>query len=274
MTVMATPVPRSLPSVRRVSAVRAGLEIREFFRERDAVVFTFLFPIMFLLLLSSIFHGTVDGVGARQLYVPGMIAAGVASTSFLTLGIGIAGERDDGTLRRLVGTPMPKVAYFFGKVAMVSVVGTIETLILMVVGRVVFGVQLPAGPGRWITLVWVCGLGLMASSLLGLAVSSLPRSARSATAVINLPFVALEFISGVFVPFNQLPHGLQVVASIFPLKWMAQGLRSAFLPERFQRVEMTHSWQHGTTAIVLLAWCALGLILCLVTFRWKGRGQG
>jgi ABC-2 type transport system permease protein len=89
-----------------------------------------------------------------------------------------------------------------------------------------------------------------------------------------LPFVALEFISGVFVPFNQLPHGLQVVASIFPLKWMAQGLRSAFLPERFQRVEMTHSWQHGTTAIVLLAWCALGLILCLVTFRWKGRGQG
>jgi ABC-2 type transport system permease protein len=264
----------ALPALWRVSAVRAGLEIREFFRERDSVVFTFLFPIMFLLLLSSIFHGTVAGVGARQLYVPGMIAAGVASTSFLSLGIGIAGERDDGTLKRLSGTPMPKAAYFVGKVAMVGLVGTIETVVLVAVGRAVFGVQLPVDLGRWVTLVWVCALGLVASSLLGVAVSSLPRTARSATAVINLPFVALEFISGVFVPFNQLPPALQEVASLFPLKWMAQGLRSAFLPDRFQRVEMGHTWQHGTTAAVLLGWCGVGLVLCLVTFRWKGRDQG
>jgi ABC-2 type transport system permease protein len=269
------PRDRAAPSLWRVSRARGALEIRQFFRERDAVVFTFCFPIMFLLLFSAIFHNSVvTGISERRLYLPAMIAAGVASTSFLSLGIGIAGERDDGTLKRLLGTPMPKAAYFFGKVAMVSVVGFIETAILVAVGLIVFGVPLPSDPSRWITLVWVCALGLVACSLLGVAVSSLPRSGRSATAVINLPFVMLEFVSGVFVPFSQLPHPVQELASFFPLKWMAEGLRSAFLPSRLAQAEMGHAWQHGTTALVLLAWCGGGLVLCLVTFRWRGRDQG
>ncbi len=115
---------------------------------------------------------------------------------------------------------------------------------------------------------------MVTCSLLGIAIASLPRSARSATAVINLPFIALEFASGVFVPFNELPHGLQQVAALFPLKWMAQGLRSVFLPSAFQQVEVGHSWEHGMTALVLVAWCAIGLVLCLATFRWKGRSDG
>lgn len=92
--------------------------------------------------------------------------------------------------------------------------------------------------------------------------------------MINLPFVILEFISGVFVPFNQLPHSLQQVASLFPLKWMAQGLRSVFLPDKFRYVEMDHSWAHGTTALVLLGWSVLGLALCTVTFRWSRERGG
>jgi len=115
---------------------------------------------------------------------------------------------------------------------------------------------------------------MVSCSLLGIAIASLPRSARSATAVINLPFIVLEFVSGVFVPFNELPDPLQQLASAFPLKWMAQGLRSVFLPNTFQQVEMDHAWQHGMTALVLVAWCAIGLILCLATFRWTGRRDG
>ena len=260
----------------RIGFHRGALEVTQFFRERDAVVFTFLFPIMFLLLLGSIFHGTDDhtGVSNQQVFVAGMISAGIASTSFLALGVTIAGERDDGTLKRLAGTPMPAVSYFMGKVIMVAVVGCAETAVLLAIGTAAFGVDLPSSGGRWLTFVWVTGLGLIASSLLGVAISSLPRSARSATAVINLPFVILEFISGVFVPFNQLPHSLQQVASLFPLKWMAQGLRSVFLPDKFRYVEMDHSWAHGTTALVLLGWSVLGLALCTVTFRWSRERGG
>ncbi len=137
-----------------------------------------------------------------------------------------------------------------------------------------FGVDLPTDAGRWITFAWVGALGLVSSALLGTAVSSLPRSGRSAAAVINLPFVLLEFISGVFVPFNTLPHWIQDLAAGFPLKWMAQGLRSVFLPDSFQAVEGGHSWEHGLTALILVGWCLLALLLCLTTFRWKGRRYG
>jgi ABC-2 type transport system permease protein len=89
--------------------------------------------------------------------------------------------------------------------------------------------------------------------------------------VIMLPFVVLQFISGVYVPFNDVPPWLQQIAALFPLKWMSQGLRSVFLPAQAAALEPAHAWQHGQTALVLAAWIAGGLVLCLRTFRWLPR---
>ena len=83
----------------------------------------------------------------------------------------------------------------------------------------------------------------------------------------------LEFISGVFFRFSQIPHWMQVVASLFPLKWMAQGLRSVFLPPALAAQEPAGSWELGRVALVLAAWCLLGLLLCVRTFRWQDRAD-
>jgi ABC-2 type transport system permease protein len=144
-----------------------------------------------------------------------------------------------------------------------------EITLLLIVGVAFYHVQLPDTAERWWTFAWVCLLGCAACSLLGIAVSSVPRSARSASPVITLPVVVLEFISGVFIPFSSVPPWLQRVAAVFPLKWMAQGLRSAFLPARAAVLEPAHSWEHGKTALVLAAWVAAGLVLCIRTFRWQ-----
>jgi len=61
------------------------------------------------------------------------------------------------------------------------------------------------------------------------------------------------------------------VASFFPLKWMAQGMRSVFLPEQAAALEPSGSWEHGLTALVLAVWIAAGLVLCAKTFRWQSR---
>jgi len=104
--------------------------------------------------------------------------------------------------------------------------------------------------------------------------TSVPRSGKSAPAVVNLPFVALQFISGVWLLFSDVPEGLQRVASVFPLKWMAQGFRSVFLPDAFTIQEPAHSWEHGRTALVLPVWCVVGAVLCGLTFRWRRRPDG
>ncbi|GAA1896350.1 ABC transporter permease [Asanoa iriomotensis] len=258
-----------------LGAARAGIELRQFWRERDAVVFTFALPIVLLTLLGSLFSGVYEGstVTSAQYLVPSMIAAGVASTTFVNLGIGIATDRDDGTLKRLRGLPMPPLAYLIGKVLLVVAVTVLEVVLIVGIGIVLFDLSLPSSPARWLTFAWVFGLGVVACGLLGVAAGALPRTARSAAAVLNLPYVVLGFISGIYyTPVGALPDWVIQLGSVFPLKWMAQGFRSAFLPDSILPQEVVPSWEHGRTALVLAAWCIGGLVLCLTTFRWSRRG--
>ena len=258
--------------VARIGAARAVLEVRLFFREKDSVIFTFLLPIAFLLMFSAVFSRPIAGVSAARYFTAGFIASGIAASSFQTLGIAIAIERDDGSLKRLRGTPMPPAAYLVGKLAMVLVVSVCQTAILLVLATLVFDVPLPSARG-WLTFAWVFILGIATCSLLGIAISSLPRSGKSASPVVTFPFLILQFISGVFFVFTDLPTGLQEVAALFPLKWMTQGLRSVFLPDGFQAIEPAGSWEHGRAALVLGGWLVLGLLLALRTFRWTRRGD-
>ena len=107
--------------------------------------------------------------------------------------------------------------------------------------------------------------------ILGIGLSALPRTGRSASAVVIPIVLVLQFISGIFIQFSVLPEWLQNVASIFPLKWLAQGMRSVFLPEAFAADEPGGTWQHGLTLGVTLIWLVVGLILVRVTFRWIRR---
>jgi ABC-2 type transport system permease protein len=84
--------------------------------------------------------------------------------------------------------------------------------------------------------------------------------------------LVLQFISGVFFQFSQVPVWMQTIASLFPLKWMAQGLRSVFLPDFLAAQEPAGSWELGRVALVLGVWCIAGLLLCVATFRWQDRG--
>lgn len=261
----------TLPSAATIGLARGRVELREFFRRKEMVIFTFSLPAVLLLLLGSIEHGQYTG----QLLTAGMIGAGVVSTSFVSVGIGIALDREDGTLKRLRGTPMPAVAYFTGKLVLVLVSSIAEVVLLLLVGTLVFHVQLPGTASGWLTLVWVFLLGVTGCALLGIAASSLTRSARSAPAVLNLVFIVLEFISGIFVvPITTLPGWMVRLASVFPVKWLAQGFRSVFLPGNLSVLEAAGQWEHARTAIILGAWCLAGLVLCLVSFRWTNRRAG
>jgi ABC-2 type transport system permease protein len=266
----------SLPSTGRVGMARIKIELRAFFREKQSVAFVFAMPAILLLLLGSIFRGDAagHGVSVGEIFAAGLIGGGVMATSYQNLGMAIAIERDRGLLKRLRGTPMPAGAYFIGKTGLVLVSTVAETVILIIVGMLVDHLRLPTSAERWWTFAWVFLLGTITCTLLGIAASSVPRSARSATAVITLPFVVLQFISGVYVPFTLVPPWLRDIAAIFPLKWICQGLRSVFLPAQAAALEPAGSWELGRTALVLAAWVAAGLVLCLTTFRWQRRQDG
>jgi ABC-2 type transport system permease protein len=256
---------------------RTGLELKMYSREKEAVFFSFLFPILLLSLFSTIFSSQFEdsvasgGMSAGQFFLPGMLSAGILLTSFQTMALSVATERDDGSLKRLRATPMPPVAYFLGKVGLVGVTSVLQTVLLLAVAALAFGVDLPTEPDRWAVFAVVFTLGIFCGTVLGIAYSSL-ASSRSIGAVVIGPMIVLQFVSGVYIAFDDVPPWLQQVAALFPLKWIAQGMRSVFFPAEMASAEMAGRWETGRTCLVLLAWGIGGLVLCVTTFRWFKRG--
>lgn len=258
-----------IPSALNLGIRRGGLEIKQFARQRESVVFTLLFPVILLAIFGSVFKDTIaPGVTFSQYFVAGMIASGLVNTGFQSLAITIPMERDVGGLKRLRGTPMPASSYFIGKAILIAVSMVIQIALLFGFGLLFFGVEMPTQASKWITFVWLVLLGSACSTALGIAFSIVPKSGRGASAVVSPIVIILQFFSGVFFVFTQLPTWMQQLAAIFPLKWLTQGMRSVFLPDTFAAQEVAKSWENGKTFIILSLWLIFGVLFAVRKFKW------
>ena len=258
-----------IPGALQLGVRRGGLEIKQFMRQRESVVFTLLFPVILLAIFGSVFKDTIaPGVTFSQYFVAGMIASGLVNTGFQALAIMIPVERDFGTLKRLRGTPMPASSYFIGKTILVLISTVIQIILLLGFGLLFFGLELPSDTSKWFTFTWLIVLGSACSTALGIAFSIVPKSGRGASAVVSPIVIILQFFSGVFFVFTQLPSWMQQVAAIFPLKWLTQGMRSVFLPDSFAGQEVAKSWESEKTLAILLVWLAIGIFFSVRKFKW------
>jgi ABC-2 type transport system permease protein len=261
---------KNLLETLRIGLLRSQIELKQFMRQRESVVFTLFFPVILLFIFGTVFKDTIaPGVTFSQYFVAGMIASGLVNTGFQQLAITIPMERDDGTLKRLRGTPMSVSSYFIGKALLVTFLMIIQTAMLLFFGSVVFDLNLPTDPMLWWNFTWLVLLGSACSTILGIAFSVVPKSGRGASAVVSPIVIILQFFSGVFFVFTSLPSFMQQLAAIFPLKWLTQGMRSVFLPEEFATQEVAGSWELGKTAIVLSIWLILGLLFAVKKFKWS-----
>ena len=253
---------------------RTVIELKQFFREPQSAVFTFALPILLLLLFGSIFNDKIAGppgvesVNFRQYFLAGMIASGVMSACFNNLAISISLEQSEGMLKLLALTPLPPAAYFGGKLMSCLLISVIETVLMLALGVGLFGIALPVDLMHWAVFAGVMVVGVATCTLLGIAYTRFIPNSRSATPMVMPVYLILQFISGVFFQFTQVPAPLQWVASLFPLRWMALGLRYAFLPGWFKSQETGHSWNLGLVFAVLAFWLVAGFIISLRTFRW------
>ena len=260
----------SKPTALSIGVQRGRLEIKQFIRQRESVVFTMLFPLILLAIFGSVFSNSIaKGVTFSQYFVAGMIASGMVNTGFQQLAIMIPVERDFGTLKRLRGTPMPASSYFIGKAILVTLSMLIQVFLLLAAGVLFFGVNFPKTADKWLLLFALLVLGSTCSTVLGIAFSNVPKSGRGASAVVSPVVIVLQFFSGVFFIFTDLPHWMQQVAAIFPLKWMTQGARSVFLPDSFATREVAGNWETGRTFAIIAAWLVVGIIWSIRSFKWE-----
>ncbi|MDO5082853.1 MAG: ABC transporter permease [Arachnia propionica] len=264
---------QKLPGLFAASVTRSSVELKSFFRGWQSMVFTMALPVLTMVVFSAVFTSKVPGtdVDYRLLFIAGIIATGVMSTSFQSLAISVALDREEGVIRRMASSPMPRGAYFVGIMVKAIVTTIVEVIILMVLGVLLYKLPIPSDGERWLTLVWVVLLGVASCSLAGIAYTALIPNARSAAAIATPPFMILQFISGVFFPLMMIPAVLRYVAYAFPLLWMAKGLRYVFLPDSLSSAEPGGVWDLGLVATILVIWTIGGGILAALVFRWRGQ---
>ena len=272
MTAVLTPATTrpAPPSAAAIGLARTVMELRLFVRDPAQVVFSFAYPIVMLVIFASVFAGEdrPGGVPFAQYFLAGIAATGIMLTSFQAVGTALAEERERGDLARLQVIGTPPLGYFLGKAGQVLVTTVLQLAVLLTVAATAYDVPVPDGAGRWLTFAWVALGGALAGTVLGIAVASV-GSSRAVGNGISAFAIVLQFFSGVFFVFSELPSWMQEVAAVFPLKWLVQGMRSVFLPDAAAAAEPAGSWEHGMIALVLTVWVVVGLAVCSRTFRWR-----
>lgn len=258
----------------RAGLQRGGIELRHFVRSGKEMS-GHLTNVVVALLVAAWIGDDVPGTRTPMSH---LVLAGFAAYLLFQIGLInlpqiLVTEREEGALLRLRATPGGIPAYLVAKSVLVVVVSVGTLALLLGAAALLVDGPLPRGPGGWLTLLWVTTLGLLAVVPLGAAIGAVLPNPREALALIMLPTMGLLLTSGVVFPITVLPVPVQQVAAVFPLKWMAQGLRSALLPDSARAAEMAGSWELPLVALVLTAWAVLGFLLAVPLLRRAARRE-
>lgn len=204
---------------------------------------------------------------------PGIMAGLITFGMVLGPGYALAMEREDGTLLRAKAVPFGVVGHVSGHVVS-NTLGLVPTfLIILLPSALIFDNVMPSGGSGWLTVLGYTALGVLAMLPIGLALGASVPSVQKMGTWGMLPFFGLISISGIFAPMQSLWGWLQVVAQVFPVYWLALGMRSAFLPDTFAEFEIGGSWRTGMTVLVLSLWVIVGLFIAPRLLRRMARRQ-
>ncbi len=233
-----------------------------FWRSRELAFFTFVLPVLFLVLLGSAYGDEeVDGVRGYNFLLAGMLGYGVASTTFAGLAILLVLRREAGTLKRLRSTPLPGSTYLAGLFTSIVLVYLLEAVLLIGLARLFFDVGVP---DRLVSVGLALVLGAVAFTALGVGVSTLVRSSEGASAVINAVYLPATFVSGAFFSADSFPEVLRWLAEVLPLSHFIVLVRDITL-------EGVHVWERPADVAVVAAWGVVGAIAAARGFRWEPR---
>jgi len=239
-----------------------------FWRNPASVFFTVAFPVVLLLIFATVFGDqTVDvagGIETTTYYVPAIVTLSVISATMQSLAMSLVIAREDGRLKRGRGTPMPAWVFIAGRVGNSIVVALLMLALIAAIGRLVYDVPVPWD--RLPAIVLTLAVGAGAFCCLGVALTAAIPSQDAAAPIVNALLLPLYFLSGVFIPDDQLPSGVIHFADVFPVRHFFEALFNAYVP-----ATAGGSGVEWADLAAVAAWGAAGLLLAVRCFRWTPR---
>jgi ABC-2 type transport system permease protein len=233
-----------------------------FWRNREAAFFSFLFPIILLVLLGSVYgEEEIEGVRGSTYLLAGLIGYGVAAAAFASLAITLVVRREAGLLKRVRGTPLSPSVYLSAVIVSMVIVIALQAAAQVLIGRLLLDADWPASPGSFVA---VLAIGAAAFAALGIAITTVVRTAEGSSAVVNAIYIPMAFISGAFFSPQELPRFLEAISEVLPLTYLLRLIRSTFIEG-----DVLSSSPGAVAAVVV--WGCLGLAVALRMFRWEPR---
>lgn len=240
-----------------VGVTEAKYELIKQLRIPGFMIATLGFPIMFYILFGLVTQYGRPGALRIATYLLATYGAfGVIGISLFALGVGVAVERGQGWLAVKRASPMPVAAYFVGKYVTTVAIGFILMLLMSCIAAVFGHVHMPAG--RWAALIAVECFGAMPFCAMGLAIGYL-AGPNSAAPIVNLVYLPMSFLSGLFIPTSMLPRALQHLALLLPPYHLGQLALDAV-----GGAPASEAWGH---VFALLSFLILFTLLAFVAYR-------
>lgn len=238
-----------------------------FWRNPASLFFTVTLPVVLLLILGFSFGSTElsthGGIAATDYYVPAIITIAIVSAATQSLAMSLVQARESGRLKRGRGTPMPAWAFILGRVGNAFVVSVVMLAVIALTGWALFGVELPFS--RLPEILLTLAIGTAAFICLGIALTVIIPSQESAASIATGLILPLYFISGIFIPDQELSSGILGFANHFPVRPFFEAMLGAYLPGG-------EGLDSGRLLVVAI-WGVAGLVIALRWFRWSPRGE-
>jgi ABC-2 type transport system permease protein len=239
---------------------------KAFWRNPSAAFFTFFFPLMFVVIFTSLLGNSSVHIGSRVVklstyYVAAMAAFAVITACYNNIATAMSFQRDAGVLKRTHATPLPSVAFLGARIVHAVLVALVLVAVTAAFGHAFYDAELPSG-ATLVRVVVMLLVGAASFCALGLAVTAVIPNADAAPAIVNATILPLLFLSGVFIAFgNDTPAWILWVARIFPVRHFAVGLQAGLLGTAF----------HWSDVAVVAVWGVVGLVLATRHFSWEPR---
>ena len=259
--------PRSLPLLIQQSAH----QLRLFVRVPVAVFFTLALPFVVLVIINATsgerFLTDGNGDWPVDAFVCVAISAFTAvSATFTNLANMVPIRREEGVLQRWRSTPLPVWVLVGGHVLSAMVIAVLSTIFMLGVGVALYGVSVPLAslPAVIVTLL----SATVSFAAMGMAVAAVVPTASAASGIANAIILPMALISNVFIPMEDPPPVIDLLANVFPLGPFVEALQAPLHP---LNPAATPLWDR--LAVVAL-WGVAGFVVAVRQFRWNAAPGG
>jgi ABC-2 type transport system permease protein len=241
---------------------------KAFWRNPASAFFTFAFPLLFLVIFTSLLGSGFADFGSIRIkqssyYVAAMAAFSVITACYTNLAMSVSFQRDAGILKRIRGTPLPRWSYLAGRVLHALGIAALLVALTAAFGITYYEADAPTGAllGKFVLVVLV---GAMSFSALGLATTAVVPNAEAAPAVVNAVILPLLFLSGIFIPIDSTsPAWIRTIGAVFPVRHFADAMLASFYGS-----PLTFEW---SDVAIIAVWGVVGLLLAVRFFSWEPR---